>query len=45
MDNRLTTINDLHTMIDERFKEAGIEIAFPQQDIHIRTINGKLPDA
>ncbi|MGD9418610.1 MAG: mechanosensitive ion channel domain-containing protein [Verrucomicrobiota bacterium JB025] len=45
MENRLATITELHSVIDERFKEAAIEIAFPQQDIHIRTINGKLPDA
>ncbi len=24
--------------IDRRFKEAGIEIAFPQQDLHIRSM-------
>lgn len=38
MDNRLATITDLHTEIDRRFKEAGIEIAFPQRDLHIRTL-------
>lgn len=36
LDNRLTTISDLHTMIDRRYREAGIEIAFPQLDVHLR---------
>jgi len=34
--NRIGTITDLHTEIDKRFVAAGIEIAFAQQDIHIR---------
>ena len=37
MDNRIIVITDLHTVIDERFEEAGIEIAFPQQDLHLRS--------
>ncbi len=37
MDNRLRTTTELHSEIDRRFKEAGIEIAFPQQDIHLRS--------
>ena len=37
LDYRLRTISELHTEIDHRFAEAGIEIAFPQQDIHIRS--------
>lgn len=36
LDKRLLTIHDVHTQIDERFKEAGIEIPFPQRDIHVR---------
>ncbi len=36
LENRIGTITDLHSEIDERFAAAGIEIAFPQQDIHIR---------
>ncbi len=39
MDGRLRTITELHSSIDERFKEAGIEIAFPQQDLHLRSID------
>jgi potassium efflux system protein len=41
MDNRITTISDLHTDIDRRFKEAGIEIPFPQRDLHVRSVDGK----
>ena len=37
LDYRLRTISELHTEINRRFAEAGIEIAFPQQDIHIRS--------
>ncbi len=35
--NRLATISELHTAIDAAFKEAGIEIAFPQLDLHVRS--------
>ncbi|APZ91901.1 mechanosensitive ion channel domain-containing protein [Fuerstiella marisgermanici] len=38
LDNRLATITDLHESIDRAFKVAGIEIAFPQQDLHIRSV-------
>ncbi len=37
MDNRLEAIHTLHQQIDDRFKEAGIEISFPQRDLHIRS--------
>lgn len=37
-EQRLNVISQLHVMVNERFKEAGIEIAFPQQDLHIRTV-------
>jgi potassium efflux system protein len=37
LDNRLEAIHTLHEAIDDRFKEAGIEIAFPQRDLHIRS--------
>jgi len=40
--SRLSTITDLHSAIDDGFRNAGIEIAFPQQDIHIRTIQQPL---
>jgi len=38
MENRLAVIHDLHITIDREFRAAGIEIAFPQQDIHIRSL-------
>ncbi len=36
LDNRIATITNLHHTIHERFAEEGIEIAFPQLDIHHR---------
>ncbi|MCA8960263.1 MAG: mechanosensitive ion channel, partial [Planctomycetes bacterium] len=33
----ISTVNAINAAIDARFKEAGIEIAFPQRDIHIRS--------
>jgi potassium efflux system protein len=30
--------HELHTRIDDEFRRAGIEIAFPQRDIHIRSV-------
>ncbi len=34
-------LHELNVAIERSFREAGIEIAFPQQDIHIRS----LPDS
>lgn len=31
-------IHELHTRIDDEFRKAGIDIAFPQRDIHIRSL-------
>jgi potassium efflux system protein len=42
MDNRVRTITELHEGIDRRFKAAGIEIAFPQLDVHVK---GEAPGA
>jgi potassium efflux system protein len=38
LDKRLATIHELNTTINERFNHEGIEIAFPQRDLHIRTV-------
>ena len=34
---RLAVITELHQTIDDKFREAGIGIAFPQRDIHLRS--------
>jgi potassium-dependent mechanosensitive channel len=38
-DYRLNVKSDLHQEIDSRFREAGIEIAFPQRDLHLRSVD------
>lgn len=38
MDNRLDVTHDLHTQIDREFRKAGIEIALPQRDLHLRSV-------
>lgn len=38
MDNRLSAINDLHTAIYRLLADNNVEISFPQQDIHIRSM-------
>ncbi len=43
MDNRGTVIHELHMAIDREFRAASIEIAFPQQDVHVRSIDLPLP--
>lgn len=36
LDRRLPVLNDVHTAIHEQFAAAGITIAFPQLDVHVR---------
>jgi len=36
------TRHELNMAIDKAFREAGVEIAFPQQDIHVRTVEGSV---
>jgi len=43
IDNLLSTRNRLNIAIDDAFREHGIEIAFPQHDLHIRSIATALP--
>lgn len=38
LDGRLQTTSELHQQIHERFHAAGIEIAFPQRDLHVRSM-------
>ncbi len=45
LDKRLDTIHDLHTAIDNKFKAAGIEIAFPQLDLHVKHVPSSVHDA
>jgi len=41
--DELFNINhDLHMAIDQSFREHGLEIAFPQRDLHIRSIDTEL---
>jgi potassium-dependent mechanosensitive channel len=39
VDNRLLVMSDMNFEIDRAFREAGIEIPFPQRDVHL--ISGK----
>ena len=38
VDTMISVRDELNMAVDEAFREAGIEIAFPQQDIHIRSV-------
>ncbi|HNO78069.1 MAG TPA: mechanosensitive ion channel [Phycisphaerae bacterium] len=38
IDHYMLTIDELHFAIDQEFRKAGIEIAFPQRDIHVRSV-------
>jgi small-conductance mechanosensitive channel len=42
VDHMLTTQSELHQEIDRRFREANIEIAFPQRDLHFRGVDNSL---
>ncbi len=43
IDYFLKVRHDLNKAIDREFRQAGIEIAFPQRDIHVRSIRAVLP--
>lgn len=38
LDNRLGTINELHHQIYEALNQDGIELAFPQRDLHLKSV-------
>jgi small-conductance mechanosensitive channel len=38
-DERLRVASDLRHDVDQRLREKGIEIAFPQRDLHIRSVD------
>jgi potassium efflux system protein len=37
LENRVPVIHNLHLAVDREFRKAGINIAFPQRDIHLDT--------
>lgn len=37
-----TVVHDLHTRIDGEFRKVGIEMAFPQRDVNIRSISSEI---
>ncbi|MBN2291471.1 MAG: mechanosensitive ion channel [Pirellulales bacterium] len=43
MDIRLDTIHELHEAVHDRFNQEGVEIAFPQMDLHIRSVEQQMP--
>jgi potassium efflux system protein len=43
VNKRVRVISDLHFAIEKAFKEKGIEVPFPQRDIHITHSNMPLP--
>ncbi len=40
--NRLTLISDLGIEINKQFKKAGIEIPFPQRDLHLKSVSPQI---
>ena len=44
LDNRLQTISEMHLSINQQYADAGVEIAFPQQDLHIRSMPDDLAE-
>ena len=38
VDNRSQIESDLHQEIERRFRQMGIEIPFPQRDLHVRSV-------
>jgi small-conductance mechanosensitive channel len=41
IDRRLSTISDINFAIDKAFREEGVEIPFPQRDVHLKTVPDK----
>jgi small-conductance mechanosensitive channel/DNA-binding HxlR family transcriptional regulator len=39
VNNMFAVRSELHQEIDRRFRESGIEIAFPQRDLHLRSVD------
>jgi potassium efflux system protein len=45
LDHWPRALDSMHSAIDAEFRKAGVEIAFPQQDIHLRSVQATLPIA
>jgi potassium efflux system protein len=43
IDNMFKVRHEIHRAIDQAFRASGVEIAFPQRDIHVRSIKGEMP--
>lgn len=43
IDKRLQTTTEVNSEIHRRFAAAGIEIAFPQRDLHLRSVDAGVP--
>jgi len=43
LNDRLEMTHELHAVIHDRFVEENIEIAFPQRDLHIRSVQQTVP--
>ena len=41
VDSRLRVVSELNFAIDKAFREAGIEIPFPQRDLHVKSFPDK----
>lgn len=40
LSHRLLTTHNIHLRLEKAFRERGIEIPFPQRDLHIRSVSG-----
>jgi potassium efflux system protein len=43
IDNYVPVWHNINFAVDQEFRKAGIEIAFPQRDVHIRSVNKSMP--
>ena len=43
IENNLALWHDVNVAIDDKFRAAGIEIAFPQRDVHVRSVDLDIP--